>query len=183
MFSFIQVMQINSDGVLLHGRVIHNYDDLHVIFGPDDQTNCSGQEIGNGMQSKMDNDAETELLFQTQDGSAVESPKYLVWTNEMDRCLTEELLKQVKLGNKLEKNFKPIAYVVAAISLNDKFSLGLTQENIRNRLKTWERLYWLVNELLSCRQFKWDDKLKMVVTSESIWNEYIKVNLFTVVEC
>jgi hypothetical protein len=57
----------------------------------------------------------------------------------MDRCLTQLLVEQVMLGNKLEKNFKPVAYTAALTVLNDKFGLDSTKENIRDRLKTWKK--------------------------------------------
>jgi hypothetical protein len=116
-----------------------------------------------------------EETYYDQSDNANDRGKYISWTDEMDRCLTQLLVEQVMLGNKLEKNFKPVAYTAALTVLNDKFGLDLTKENIRNRLKTWKKQYRLVMELLSHCGFEWDERCKMVVANASDWNEYIKV--------
>lgn len=103
--------------------------------------------------------------------------KDVTWTDEMDRCLTELLVKQVMLGNKLEKNFKTSAYVAVLIVLNERFGLNLTIENVVSRLKTWKRQYGLLKEMLYQGGFKWDEERKIVVATDSKWNEYIKVYL------
>lgn len=116
-----------------------------------------------------------EETYHNQSDNANDRGKYVSWTDEMDRCLTQLLVEQVILGNKLDKNFKPVAYTAALTVLNDKFGLDLTKENIRNRLKTWKKQYGLVTELLSHSGFEWDERYKMVVANDSDWNEYIKV--------
>lgn len=108
-------------------------------------------------------------------GNANEKGKSVTWTDEMDCCLTELLVKQVMLGNKLEKNFKTSAYIVALTVLNERFGVNLTKENIKSRLKTWKKQYDLVKEMLSQGGFEWDEGRKMVVATDSEWNECIKV--------
>lgn len=111
--------------------------------------------------------------------NAKEKGKYVVtWTDEMDRCLTELLVKQVMLGNKLEKNFRTSAYIAALTVLNERFGLNLTKENIQSRLKTWKKQYVLVKEMISQGRFEWDEEQKMVVGNDSEWKEYIKVYPF-----
>jgi hypothetical protein len=104
-----------------------------------------------------------------------EKVKSVTWTDEMDLCLTELLVKQVTLGNKLEKNFKTSAYIATVAVLNDRFNLNLTIENIKSRLRTWRKQYVLMKEMLSRGGFEWDEARKMVVATDSTWNEYIKV--------
>jgi hypothetical protein len=104
-----------------------------------------------------------------------EKVKSVTWTDEMDLCLTELLVKQVMLGNKLEKNFKTSAYIATVAVLNDRFNLNLTIENIKSRLRTWRKQYVLMKEMLSRGGFEWDEARKMVVATDSTWNEYIKV--------
>jgi len=118
-----------------------------------------------------------EETYYNQSDKANDRGKYVSWTNEMDRCLTQLLVEQVMLGNKLEKNFKPVAYTAALSVLNDKLGLDLTKE--RNRMKTWKKQYGLVVELLSHSGFEWDERYKMGAANDSDWNEYIEVlNLF-----
>jgi hypothetical protein len=104
-----------------------------------------------------------------------EKVKSVTWTDEMDLCLTELLVMQVMSGNKLEKNFKTSAYIATVAVLNDRFELNLTIENIKSRLRTWRKQYVLMKEMLSRGGFEWDEARKMVVATDSTWNEYIKV--------
>jgi hypothetical protein len=107
--------------------------------------------------------------------NTTEKGKSVTWTDEMDLCLTELLVKQVMLGNKLEKNFKTSAYIATLAVLNERFDLNLTIENIKSRLRTWKKQYVLMKEMLSRGGFEWDEGRKMVVATDSTWNEYIKV--------
>lgn len=158
--------------------MIENYEELSIIVGNYDPSESQSSSRNNGVD--LDLTAENEVI-ETKDAlrnrseNAKEKGKYVIWTDEMDHCLTEELIEQVKLGNKLERNFRPAAFNAALMVLNEKFALDLSKENIRNRLKTWKKLYVVLKELLSQGGFGWDEKRKMVVADESVWNEYIKV--------
>uniref|UniRef100_A0A5B7BRF2 Myb/SANT-like domain-containing protein n=1 Tax=Davidia involucrata TaxID=16924 RepID=A0A5B7BRF2_DAVIN len=170
-------IKIKPDARLLQGLVIENYDELCVIIGNDNPTESSKNDAEADMDWAADNEGiETEVAYQSQPDNGKERGKYIIWTDEMDRCLTEKLVEQVKLGNKLEKNFKPVAYTAVVTTLNENFALDLTKENIKSRLKTWKKLYGLVKEVLSHRGFVWDEERKMVVATDSVWNEYIKMH-------
>ncbi|KAJ7960504.1 L10-interacting MYB domain-containing protein [Quillaja saponaria] len=170
-----EYIKINPDARLLKGRVIKNYDQLCIIFGDDDLPESSRDGAGTNLDLITDDEAvDAQEAYSRGCDNAKEKVKYLVWTDEMDRCLTELLVKQVMLGNKLEKNFKHSAFVSAAKILSEKFVLDITKENIRNRLITWKKKYGLVKELLSHGGFEWDEKRKMVVANDSEWNEYIE---------
>ncbi|XP_043721464.1 uncharacterized protein At2g29880-like [Telopea speciosissima] len=113
---------------------------------------------------------------QIRNGNTKEKAKNLMWTNEMDRCLTKALVLQVKKGNKIDKSLTSSAYAAAVAVLNEKFALDLNKEHIRNRLKTWKKQYGVLKELLAQSEFQWDERQKMVVANDSVWNEYIKAN-------
>ncbi|PNX66646.1 hypothetical protein L195_g055491, partial [Trifolium pratense] len=72
-----------------------------------------------------DNVTEVQDTNQYHQGTDIttEKGKSVTWTDEMDLCLTELLVKQVMLGNKLEKNFKTSAYIATLAVLNDRFDL------------------------------------------------------------
>lgn len=118
-----------------------------------------------------------ETSYHRTDNTSEKGKCVVSWTDEMDHCLTELLVKQVMLGNKLEKNFKTSAYIATVAVLNDRFGLNLTIENIKGRLKTWRKHYDHVKKMLSQGGFEWDEERKMVVATDSKWNEYIKVYL------
>ncbi|KAK7259947.1 hypothetical protein RIF29_25581 [Crotalaria pallida] len=169
-----EYIKINPDARLLKGRVIRNFNELCIIIGHIDPPDSSldGPHASMGLTIDEVVDA-GETNYRGTD-SAMLKVKYVTWTDEMDRYLTELLVNQVMLGNKLEKNFKTSAYIVALTALNERFGLNLTIENIKNRFKIWKKQYCLVKEMLSKGGFGWDEERKMVVATDSEWNEYIK---------
>ena len=52
-------------------------------------------------------------LLETQSNSKMN----LVWTEKMDNCLIEALIKQVHKGNKIDGRFTSLAYQVACTEL------------------------------------------------------------------
>ncbi|KAI4305890.1 hypothetical protein L6164_029222 [Bauhinia variegata] len=166
-----EYIKINPDARLLKGRVIQNYNELCIIIGGSYPLDSSSNGAGRNMGEELMDAQEASYLGRD---TSKEKGKSLAWTDEMDRCLTDLLVEQVMLGNRLEKNFKSSAYIAAVTVLNEKFGLDLTKENIKNRLKTWKKQYNLVKEMISHGRFEWDERLKMVVGNDSEWNEYIK---------
>ncbi|XVF04897.1 hypothetical protein REPUB_Repub05bG0124600 [Reevesia pubescens] len=172
-----QYIKRNPDARSFRGRIIRNYNELCAIFGCDDLPESSLNSTNDDVNLTANNEAaDTEELFYDQSDVAKDKGKYILWTDEMDRCLTEQLVEQVTLGNKLQKSFKPVAFRAALSVLNKKFSLDLTAENIRNRLRTWKKQYRLVKELLSQHGFEWDERQKMVIADDSEWRECLKRN-------
>lgn len=114
-------------------------------------------------------------VYETRSYNAKDKVKYMAWTSEMDRCLTEILVEEVKKGNKIDSTLKPAAYRAALTALNENFGLDLTKEHIRNRLKTWRKQFGILKELLAHKGFKWDETRKMVIADNSVWNDYSKV--------
>ncbi|XP_068494616.1 uncharacterized protein [Phaseolus vulgaris] len=120
-----------------------------------------------GMHSKV---------YQTRCSNDKEKAKYMVWTSEMDKCLTEVLAEQVKKGNKMDNILKPAAFSGALKTLNEKYGMYVTKGHIKNRLKTWRKQFGILKELLAQRGFMWNETKKMVVADNSVWNDYIKVH-------
>ncbi|XP_054819374.1 uncharacterized protein LOC129318557 isoform X2 [Prosopis cineraria] len=165
-------IKINPDAQILKGRAIKNYNELSIIIGDNDPPDSS--LIANLGLTTNDEVMDGQEAFYHETDSAKEKGKYVLWTDEMDRCLTQLLVKQVVMGNKLEKNFKSSAYLTAVTAINEKFGLDLTKENVRNRLKTWKKQHYSVKEMLSHGGFEWDDERKIVVANDLTWKEYIK---------
>lgn len=99
------------------------------------------------------------------------------WTSDMDSCLSATLVQQIKEGNRSEFDYKlrPAAFEACVLAINEKFQLYLTKEHVKNRLKTWKKQYDILKELINQSSFEWDEKRKMVIANDSVWNEYIKV--------
>ncbi|MBA0658141.1 hypothetical protein Goklo_010374 [Gossypium klotzschianum] len=167
----------NPDARSFRGRIIRNLKELCAIFGGENLSESSLNSSNDDVNFVANNEAaDTEELFYNQSDAAKEKGRYILWTDEMDRCLMEQLVEQVNLGNKLQKSFKQVALKAAVSVISKKFSLDLTTENIRNRLRTWKKQYRLVKELLSQHGFKWDERQKMVIANDSEWRLCIKRN-------
>ncbi|KAK7304875.1 hypothetical protein VNO77_42768 [Canavalia gladiata] len=165
----------NPDARLLKGRTIRNYYELCIIIGHCDPPDSSMNDACANMGITTDNDVmEAQETNYHRTGYGKEKGRHVTWTDEMDRCLAELLVNQVMLGNKLEKNFKTLAYIAALDVLNERFGLNLTKENIVSRLNTWRKQYGHLKEVLSQGRFEWDEEHKMVVATDSEWDEYIK---------
>ena len=120
-------------------------------------------------------------VYHTRSSNAKEKGKYVVWTSEMDNCLTKVLAEQVKKGNKVDNMLKPAAFAAAVNALNEKFGMYLSKGHIKNRLKTWRKQFGVLKELLIQRGFVWNETQKMVVADDALWNEYIKVTSLSVI--
>lgn len=113
------------------------------------------------------------------DSNVKDPSKQFRWTSDMDSCLSEALVQQIKLGNrsKYDYKLKPAALEAAVLAINEKFNLYMLKDHIKNRLKTWKKQYDILKELLDQSGFEWDEERKMVIASDSAWNEYIKVHI------
>ncbi|MBA0594441.1 hypothetical protein Gorai_011346 [Gossypium raimondii] len=144
-----QYIKRNPDARSFRGRIIRNLKELCAIFGsenlPESSLNSSNEDVNLVANNEA---ADTEELFYNQSDAAKEKGRYILWTDEMDRCLMEQLVEQVNLGNKLRKVLS----------------------------KTWKKQYRLVKELLSQHGFKWDERQKMVIANDSEWRLCIKRN-------
>ncbi|KAF8395743.1 hypothetical protein HHK36_019694 [Tetracentron sinense] len=156
----------HPDARAFRAKAFEYYDELCIIIDNDHATESCSRT---GAEAELELTADNEVVE-----TAKEKGKYVTWTDEMDRCLTETLVEQVKQGNKLEKSLKAAAYTAAVKALNENFALDLTKENVRNRLKTWKKLYGALKELLAQSGFEWDETRKMVVADDFVWNDYIK---------
>ncbi|KAJ4979223.1 hypothetical protein NE237_010003 [Protea cynaroides] len=169
-------IKTHPDAKAIRARYIENYHELCLILGNDQLAeSCyrNGTELAIYSPAK---NVGVEIVdaFQTCGDDPKGKGKYVVWTNEMDHCLTEILVDQVKKRNRKEKFLNNTAYVVAVEILNERFSLNLSKDHVRNRLKTWKKQYGVLKQLLSQTGFQWDDERKMVVAHDSVWNEYLK---------
>jgi hypothetical protein len=101
------------------------------------------------------------------------------WTSDMDSCLSEILVQQIKLGNRsrFDHKLKPAALEAAVLAINEKFKLYMLKDHIKNRLKTWKKQYDILKEVLRQSGFEWDENRKMVIADDSVWNDYIKVHI------
>ncbi|GAB2211780.1 hypothetical protein Droror1_Dr00025114 [Drosera rotundifolia] len=161
----------------LKGRTIENYNKMCVIIGHANPHICSDDGANLVSASAVEDDGgevRDERFIESDDQN--EKVKNIMWTEGMDKCLSDVLMEQVKVGNKVGKIFKPVAYAAAVAILNQKFDLNFSKENIKSRLKTWRKLHGIVKEVLSHDGFTWDREQKMVAADSNALSKYIKVH-------
>ncbi|RVW35299.1 hypothetical protein CK203_098677 [Vitis vinifera] len=165
----------HPDARLFHAKVIENYDDLCIILGNDQATgSCSENDDEIYLDLTADKE-DLDSVIMSKIRSDEKQAKNLRWTEEMDCCLGKVLVEQVKMGYKIDNILQREAYNTAATVLNENFGPDLTKDHIRNRLRTWKKHYGVLKELLSHPGFRWDEKWKMIIVNDSVWNDYIKV--------
>lgn len=97
------------------------------------------------------------------------------WTEEVDCFLAKTLAEQVQNGYEMDTILQHEACKIILTDLNEKFGPGLSEDHITNRLRTWNKQYRVLKELLSHAGFKWDATRKMIIGNDSVWNDYTKV--------
>lgn len=102
---------------------------------------------------------------------------YVKWTKQMDRVLTNVLLEQHKMGNKVPNGWKPASYTAAINGIREQCNILITKDNIVSRLKTWDKHCSIIAGMLGSSGFGWDWQRNMVkVDSDQVWEDYIKVS-------
>ncbi|KAL5709695.1 hypothetical protein ACHQM5_020353 [Ranunculus cassubicifolius] len=99
---------------------------------------------------------------------------YVVWTNEMDRVLTETFLDQIQKGNKSGQGWKPETWTATVDAIKEKCGKQVTKDNVQARLKTWTKNYNIMKELKDQSGFGWDENRKMIDVNDDVWEGYVK---------
>lgn len=97
------------------------------------------------------------------------------WTPEMDQYFIELMLDQLRKGNKRKNSFAQQAWRDMLFLFNAKFCLQHRKRFLKHRYKKLFKYYADVKSLLDQRGFYWDQKQRMVVADDDIWDKYIKV--------
>ncbi|XP_059636684.1 uncharacterized protein LOC132278803 isoform X2 [Cornus florida] len=68
-----------------------------------------------------------------------------------------------------------VAWTAAISALKEQLDIDVTKQNIQSRLKTWNKHYTIISDMLSKSGFSWDYARGMIHVSEkSVWNAWIK---------
>ncbi|KAK9733129.1 hypothetical protein RND81_04G045600 [Saponaria officinalis] len=97
----------------------------------------------------------------------------------MDSILVSVLYNQAAQGNKGEGDWKPQAYQAVVDEINNKLSMSLNTDHVRNRVKIWKKHYAIIMDIRTKTKFKWDEEKKMIVVTieeMSEWLKYLQVN-------
>lgn len=171
---FFLSCQTHPDARTYRARVLENYEQFCTIFGHFNEPLHRNDSV------PCDEPFEFESVCPVNyDSNLKDVMKHMRWTSDMDSCLSEILVQQIKLGNRsrFDHKLRPAALEAAVLAINEKFKLYMSKDHIKNRLKTWKKQYDILKELLGKSGFEWDENRKMVIADDSVWNEYIKVHV------
>uniref|UniRef100_A0A2N9FQY4 Myb/SANT-like domain-containing protein n=1 Tax=Fagus sylvatica TaxID=28930 RepID=A0A2N9FQY4_FAGSY len=127
------------------------------------------------MVGKKEKQSKTKENQQTED--EVEEKSYVRWSLDMERALADILRDERNVGNKSDAGWKTVAYNSASSKLSSQLHIDITADNVKNRIKTWKKLYGIVSDILGQSGFSWDATKKMItVDDDNAWQEYIKAH-------
>ncbi|KAK6915939.1 Myb/SANT-like domain [Dillenia turbinata] len=181
--------------------VIEYWEDICTIFAQDEAIEDNAQtprEVDLDMIHKDSNDAEesketagsndtslddncvsegTKSPSRVKEGRRSQTSKYVAWATDMDRVLSQVLIEQMNINNKLDGKFswKAPAWAAAVRALEEEVDVVVTKTNVQSRLKTWYKYYTVIGDILKQPGISWDyQRHRLKVSSESSWNDYCK---------
>ena len=102
--------------------------------------------------------------------------KQFRWTRPMERMLLEILADEVKIGNRPNNAFRVSSFNRVASAINEKYGVECLSSNVDHHLRTLKTTWSTIEGLrLSKTGLGWDDSLKMITASPSVYNEYVQV--------
>lgn len=100
------------------------------------------------------------------------------WTPEMERYFIDLMLDQMHKGNKIGHTFNKQAWADMRTMFNAQFGSQYDKDVLKSRYTTLWGQFNDIKNLLGHGGFAWDESRLMVVASDSVWDEYIKVRPF-----
>lgn len=112
-------------------------------------------------------------------GTIVATRTRTSWHPPMDRYFIDLMLEQVRKGNQIEGVFRKQSWAEMIASFNAKFGFNYDVDVLKNRYKTLRRQYNVIKNLLELNGFVWDDARQMVTADDYVWQDYVKVCIFS----
>jgi len=98
------------------------------------------------------------------------------WSKTMLIELLTCLASEVQKGNRPNNSFKSSSFAAATNVISKKFNVKCLPEHIDNHLKTVKNAWGIISKLRDEEfGFGWDDNLKMITISPSVYDTYIEV--------
>lgn len=101
------------------------------------------------------------------------------WQPSMDRYFIDLMLEQARDGGRVDGVFRKQAWMEMIALFNAKFGFNYEIDVLKNRYKTLRRQYSVIKNLLDLDGFVWDDTRQMVTADDYVWQDYIKVCIYT----
>lgn len=102
--------------------------------------------------------------------------KQFRWSRPIERLMLEILADEVKLGNRPNNSFKSSSFTRVVDAMKDKFGVTCLAEHVENHLRTMRASCSTIVKIREKSGFSWDDTLKMITASPSVYQAYIQKN-------
>ncbi|XP_038700570.1 L10-interacting MYB domain-containing protein [Tripterygium wilfordii] len=156
-------------------KTVPSYDKLCIIFG---EESCDGGY--NRLAENVDSWHGIPVLMNGEDNSEYFPTSILPftvdWTEPMDCCFIDLLLKQVTGGNKIDQTFNEQAWAHMVDSFNSKFGVQYNKYILEARYTDLFQKHDDISNILSNSGFSWDEAQQLIIADNNIWEAYIKDN-------
>ncbi|KAL2327701.1 hypothetical protein Fmac_021128 [Flemingia macrophylla] len=106
--------------------------------------------------------------------SSIAVREFTKWTDEMDFRLPSAMLDEARLGNRVDGNWTTQAYNNMVESLRQSGLIGITKNNVKNRLKSLKDIWREVHDLFSgLSGFALDESTKRFSAEPEVWDELL----------
>ena len=110
------------------------------------------------------------------DPKAKKNRVYTAWTPEMDSALLSVLVDHDNSGDHAQNGWKPHVYTACIKHVKEVCNVEIAKDNIRGRIKTFDKQYEIVSKMLAQSGFGWDWETNTVtVDSDEVWSQYVEV--------
>ncbi|KAJ8438685.1 hypothetical protein Cgig2_011868 [Carnegiea gigantea] len=105
-------------------------------------------------------------------------PKLKCLKSHVNLMSIETLIEKItSIGNRPNNSFKSSSYVAMENAISKKFNVKCLPEHIDNHLKTVKNAWAVISKLRDKESsFGWDNNLKMITVSPTMYNTYIEAN-------
>ncbi|XP_068644819.1 uncharacterized protein At2g29880-like [Aristolochia californica] len=109
-------------------------------------------------------------------GRRQQTPRsYDIWTFDDDNKMLDLLVEQVKIGNRMPNGvWKHEVYLDCINSFNEDVANKKTIEQLKDRKRSWKKIYQAVTSCLNTSGLDWDVTTHRVTVCHSVWQDYIK---------
>ena len=102
--------------------------------------------------------------------------KQFRWTKPMERMLLKILTDEVKNGNKPNNVFRVSSFNRVANAVKEQYQVECLSSHVDHHLRTLRSSWSIIEKLrLSKTGLGWDDSLKMITASPSVYDEQVQV--------
>lgn len=99
------------------------------------------------------------------------------WSKPMSKVLLTFLASEVRKGHRPNNVFKSSSLLAAANEISKKFDCKCLPDHVDNHLRTVKGAWAIISKLRDKDSgFGWDDKIKMIRASPSVYDSYIQAN-------